>query len=241
MKSFLVLASLIVWLLAPASHAERTLVLSNPFSPPTATDARDGTIDLIYAELGRRIGVKFELQAMSAERGLLNANNGIDDGDVSRIVGLEQQYPNLIRVPEVIQHLQMMAFSRNANFRVTGPESLKSYDVGILIGWKILERMIVESHSLIKLATDRQLFTMLDKNRIDVAVIERLQGLYLLKEMKIEGVRVLEPPFVEVALYPYLNKKHADLVPKMAEALRKMKQDGTYQRILDTVRSRYAP
>jgi len=32
-------------------------------------------------------------------------------------------------------------------------------------------------------------------------------------------------------MYLYLNKKHAALVPKLAEALRDMRRDGTLQRL----------
>jgi hypothetical protein len=35
---------------------------------------------------------------------------------------------------------------------------------------------------------------------------------------------------------PYLNKKHADLIPSITAAIRSMKQDGTYQKLYaDTI------
>ena len=46
---------------------------------------------------------------------------------------------------------KMSVFSRKLDFTVAGPDSLKPYDVGIITGWKILERNIVGTHSLTKL------------------------------------------------------------------------------------------
>lgn len=223
---------------APPSAAP-PLVLNSAFFAPITSPGHDGVLDLFYAELFKRVGLKVEIQPSSAERGLLNANSGIDDGDVSRVLGIEQTYQNLVRVPEKVMYYQMVAFSRHANFEVRGAASLQPYDVGILTGWKILERNIVGSRSLVKLETGSQLFSMLDKDRLDVAVIEKLEGLHFIQTMGLKGIKILQPAFVEGDWYLYLHKKHSALAPRLAEEIRKMKQDGSYQRIFDSVLSRY--
>ncbi|NRR29119.1 transporter substrate-binding domain-containing protein [Oxalobacteraceae bacterium] len=223
---------------APAP-APTLLVLNTAFFAPITSPERDGVLDQLYAALFQRLGMRVEIQASSAERGLLNANNGTDDGDVSRVLGIDQAYPNLVRVPERVMTYQMVVFSRHASFPVKGAASLAPYDVGILTGWKILERSIVGTRSLQKLETGRQLFSMLDKDRIDLAVIEKLEGMHFIQSMGLQGIRILEPAFVEGDWFLYLHKRHAALVPRIAEELRKMKQDGSYQRIFDGVLRRY--
>ena len=52
--------------------------------------------------------------------------------------------------------------------------------------------------------------------------------------------RVLEPPFVEGDWFLYLNKKHAALVPRIAAEIKRMREDGTHQRIFEGVLNRYA-
>lgn len=225
--------------LACAARAEPVLVLNTSFFAPITSPERDGVLDLFYAELFKRVGLKVEIQASSAERGLLNANSGIDDGDVSRVMGIDQTYTNLLRVPEPVMFYQMVVFTRHANFVVNGTDSLKPFDVGILTGWKILERHIVGTRSLVKLETGRQLFAMLDKDRIDLAVIEKLEGMHFVQNMGLKGIKILQPAFVEGDWFLYLNKKHAALVPKLAAEIRNMKQDGSYQRIFDDVLRRY--
>lgn len=230
---------LLAALLLAAPAAAAPLVLNSAFSAPITAPARDGVLDLLYAELFKRVGLDFQIQSTSAERGLLNADSGVDDGDVARVVGIERNYPNLVRVAEPVMYYQMVAFSRRPRFAVAGAASLRAYDVGILTGWKILERTIVGSHSLLKLETGRQLFDMLDKERIDVAVIEKYEGLHFIRGMGLEGIVAMEPALVEGDWFLYLNKKHAALAPRLAEELRRMKRDGTQQRILAAVMNRY--
>ncbi|MDC8759901.1 substrate-binding periplasmic protein [Janthinobacterium fluminis] len=238
MKTLLFLLS--VLLAAAPARSAPPLVLNSAFTAPITAPAGDGLLDLLYAELFRRVGVAVEIQSASAERGLLNANSGIDDGDVSRVFGIEQAYPNLVRVPEPVLYYQMVAFSRKAPFAVAGTASLRPYDVGILTGWKILERTIVGSRSLLKLETGRQLFAMLDLGRIDVAVIEKFEGLHFIKSMDLQGIAMMQPALVEGDWFLYLHKRHAALAPRLAEALRAMKRDGTHGRIVAAVMRRYA-
>lgn len=237
MKRFLYLLTGL--LLACAARAEPVLVLNTSFFAPITSPEGDGVLDLFYAELFKRVGLKVEIQASSAERGLLNANSGIDDGDVSRVIGIDQTYTNLLRVPEPVMFYQMVVFTRHADFAVSGPDSLKPFDVGILTGWKILERNILGTRSLVKLETGRQLFAMLDKERIDLAVIEKLEGMHFVQSMGLKNIKILQPAFVQGDWFLYLNKKHAALVPKLAAEIRNMKQDGSYQRIFDGVLRRY--
>lgn len=237
MKTILTLLTAFFLALPPQAHAQ--LVLNTSFVAPITSPERDGILDLVYAELFKKLDIQIVIQASSAERGLLNANSGIDDGDVSRVLGIDKTYQNLVRVPEPVMYYQMVAFTRNANFTVNGAESLQPYDVGILTGWKILERTIVGTRSLVKMETGRQLFAMLDKDRIDVAVIEKLEGMHFVKTMGLKNIRILKPAYVEGDWFLYLNKKHEALVPRISAELQKMKQDGRYQRIIDRVMQRY--
>jgi len=240
MKIIVSLIALAAMLAALPAQAEPSLVLNTSYSAPITSPKKNGFLDLLYQELATRTGIKIEIQALPAERALVNANTGIDDGDVGRIAGLEKQYPNLVMVPEQVMPFQMGVFTRNASFAVNGPASLQPYDVGIVTGWKILERTIVGTRSRVTVETGEQLFTMLDGNRIDVAVIERMQGIRLIKRMGFQNIKELQPPFLQGDWYLYLNKKHAALVPILAAELKKMKTDGTSQRLYEVVMSRYA-
>jgi len=226
--------------LAPI-YAAQTLVLNTAYLAPVTSPDKSGYLDLVYEELGKRAGLNFVIQPLSGERALVNANDGIDDGDVCRIAGLDKVYPNLVRVPELLMSAQIKVFSRDANFVVTGADSLKPYDVAILTGWKIVERTVVGTHSLVNLETFEQLFDMLDKGRVDLAVAEEMMSKQVIKDMGLHSIKVLDPALLQVDWYLYLNKKHAALAPRLAEAIQQMRQDGTLQKLQAQVLDRYRP
>src|SRR3989344_512852 len=84
----------------PVVAGDPVLVLNNPMAPPLTNTQGTGFIDQLLQEIARRAGVRVRLVVLPAERGLINANAGIEDGDLNRIAGLEHTYPNLMRVPE---------------------------------------------------------------------------------------------------------------------------------------------
>jgi polar amino acid transport system substrate-binding protein len=97
----------------------------------------------------------------------------------------------------------------------------------------------VGTKSLIKVDSTRLLFTLLQKDRIDVALNARLDGLAMTKDLRISDIKVLEPPLATRRMFPYLHKKHQELVPKLAAALRAMKEDGTFDAIQTRVIERF--
>jgi polar amino acid transport system substrate-binding protein len=221
------------------AHAEQTLVINTSYDSPITSPDHSGALDQLYQELGRRLGIKIEIQSLPAERCLLNADSGIDDGDVGRIKGLDKTYTNLIMVPEAVMHFELVAFSRNENFTVNNADSLKPYNVGIVTGWKILERTIVDTKSLEKVENRDQLFSLLDKDRIDVAVIEKMMGLMTIRKHGYRNIKVLQPSYIEGDWYLYLNKKHEAMIPIIAAGIKAMKDDGTHKRIFESVHKRY--
>ncbi len=80
-----------------------------------------------------------------------------------------------------------------------------------------------------------QRFTMLAKDRVDFSGGERWTGLEYIKNHNMKNVILLEPPLMKVALYTYLHKKHAKLVPKLAAAIKSMKKDGTIKKLYNNL------
>ena len=235
-----ILLSIILNLLMGPVCAEQILVLNSGFYAPLTTERRDGLLDQLYQELSKRVGLKFEIQRLpAAERALINVNDGVVDGDAGRIQGLEKTYPNMVRVPVSVMKFEMVVFSRNADFTVAGTDSIKPYNVGLVRGWKILEQAAAGAKLVTTLESAEQMFSMLDKDRIDIALLEKIEGLHIISNLGIKGIRILHPNLLEGYWYLYLNKKHEALIPRIAAELRKMESDGTHQRIYDSVLSRY--
>ncbi|MBF0273166.1 MAG: transporter substrate-binding domain-containing protein [Magnetococcales bacterium] len=210
------------------------LVLNSPHSAPITAPDGSGVLDVFYRELFARLGMTVEFQQLPAERAVINANRGIDDGDVTRISGMETHYPNLVQVPESVMRYELVLFSRTARFKVTGPEDLQPYDVGIVTGWKIVEWNTTKAHSVTRVENVTQLFQMLADDRIDLAIIERMTGMMTIKNLEIKDVYILEPPFLVGNWYLYLHKKHQNLVPRLTAEIRRMKEDGSYTKIFES-------
>lgn len=200
-------------------------------TPPLSNGHCTGFHDLLTLELFHRLGLEVVIPRLPAGRALINANLGIDDGDLPRIAGLSRLYPNLVRVPESILSYTFVAFTRRITTTTERWDALQPYHVGIVRGWKILEENIVNPRSLIKVKDPTQLFRLLKRDRAEVVVYEQWQGLQIAKDLAIEGLRILSPPLAEREMFLYLHKKHTNLAAKAAVVLKGMKEDGTYQRL----------
>ena len=224
---------LLVALTAGSSNAATPpiLTLNDPTETPYTTKAGDGFFDLIAREAFRRAGLQLKLIKLPPERGLINANAGIEDGDLSRIAGLEKTYSNLIRVPEKMIDMDFVALARKPSPATASWAALEPIPVGHIKGWKIFESNLRPATQVITTDDPEQLLTLLGKDRIDVALYDRWMGLALAHQMAIKGVHVVEPPLATREMFIYLHQRHADKVPAIAAALKALKADGTYTRL----------
>lgn len=207
------------------------LVLSAAAAYPYSTADTRGFADRIVREAFRRVGISVRVLYASSERSLVNADEGVVDGEYLRIAGLEGRYPNLVMVPVAISEYEFVAFARRGTIRIRGWESLKPYNVGYINGWKILEENVKGVKSLTRVKGDEALFELLRNDRADVVIFERRQGEAYLKRTAERKIVAVRDSLARRKMYLYLNRKHASLVPRLAESLRRMRQDGTMQRI----------
>ncbi|MBT9568784.1 MAG: transporter substrate-binding domain-containing protein [Thiobacillus sp.] len=217
---------------APSAHAanEPTLVLNDANSAPFTNEAGTGLVDIVATEAFRRAGLKLKLVQLPAERALINANAGIEDGEISRVAGIEKAYPNLIPVPEKLVDHHFVAFTRDTSLKHASWDSLRPYSVGFIRGYKIVERNIPPGTQTLTANNAEQLMTMLDKGRVDIAIYRRWEGEALAQKMGLRNLRILEPSLAETGIYIYLHKKHSDKVPLIATALRNIRAEGLFTR-----------
>ncbi len=251
-------ALFIVLVLFPkAAFPQNTLDPSSPNNPPVTEQKYDEIVlaipyfsgdwayeyaNLVYEEIFRRLGHDFQFVVLPPERALVEANVGRLDGNAGRIefdATLKERYPNLIRVNEPLTKVTFGAYSKNGTLKVDGWNSLKDKDIliGFDRGVKMCEirlPLYVKARNLFPFTDYRLGFKMLDRGRIDLVIQIKTTGDALLKQKKFEGTKIKYIGDLEtVPVYPYLNKKHTALVPKLAEALRAIKKDGTYDRLMD--------
>ena len=198
--------------------------------PPTVSFFSE--MSTIYTEAFGRIGYTFKLICQPGERAMIDANQGAVDGEAARIMNIDRgKYPNLIRVPYPILTMKDGAYAIDGSIKIDGWKSLESkpYTVGLLKGIKSVEqrlqRYIDETH-IVTLSDVEQCLKMLMAKRIDVFIagtqiedsVFMRSGAY--NEVKCVGI------VESKVLYPWLHKRHQDLVQPLADTLRKMKSEG---------------
>ncbi|MBL8486860.1 MAG: transporter substrate-binding domain-containing protein [Rhodocyclaceae bacterium] len=230
--AFFLAAALASFLGAAAAQAPPITVSTNN----TPLDRK--ALQEISVEAFRRVGLEFRLISLPSERSLLSANNGEVDGEGLRVAGLAAQYPNLVQVPERYIGISFVAFARDPSIRVDkGWESLRSHSVAFITGWKMFEANATVARVVNRVEKPEQLFRMLEGGRIDLALYTRADGVALARSLGLADVHPLAPSLRDVDMYLYLHRRHEALVPRLAQALRDMKADGSYDRILGSLKA----
>ena len=217
------------------TFAAEKLNINTGDAPPLHKPDQSGFIDSILHQAFSRIGHEITINYLPAERSLQNANAGIDDGDSDRIAGLERIYPNLMAVPESIMDWEFVAFSKQSNIQLSSWRDIKPYSIAYITGWKIFERNTEDIRVVTPVDDVHQLFSLIINDRSDIALYEKWQGLSHLHKQKRNDVFVLSSPLAIKPKFLYLHKKHHKLIPQLAEALKIMKNDGSYQKIYGKV------
>jgi polar amino acid transport system substrate-binding protein len=191
-------------------------------------------IHAILKEAYKRIGIDAEVLMLPAQRALLLANSE-GDGAAGRVKSIKKLAPhetsNMIMVPEAITTLRLAVFTKGLDFPVKGWSSLKPYRNGARIGAKILETNVPQDRERVMQPTNIQLFKMLAEGRIDTVVEWENFGLGVIKELQLSEIKALPNRIVVKDFFHLLHIKHTNLVPKITNALKQMKDDGSYQRI----------
>ena len=195
-----------------------------------------------YKEVSQRSGINISIIELPKKRALVEANMGHYDGTAMRVINLEKDYPNLIRVKSSIFSVQHVLFSSQKgtfkgidNFHDLANYVVKNnFIVGYLNGSKKAKDELsqISLHNKIALGGPTQAFDLLKASRINAylagpGMVNRDIFNKHYKETEIQEVGV----FANFPIYPYLHEKHKTLVPLMEKALNTMIKDGSLNRI----------
>ena len=233
-RPYLISLAILLSVLPAVAHAQETdsITISTSYNNLLSNHRKTGMLDRILTEAFSRIGIKAELIYSETANSLADVNSGLADAEINRIEGMEVNYPNLVRVPESNMIMDFVAFSKT-DFQVEGWESIRDLQVGIVKGWKIYETATEHFPNRIMVPTEQELFRMLDRDRIDVALYSKLTGYSHIISKGYRGMMHLEQPLARKPMYLYLHRSRAALAEPLAEALREMKEDGSYDNIIE--------
>lgn len=227
MKRLVPICLLLLSIGAKVSFAQQTLV----FSKPGPLDYTANISEHILREAYDRIGIEVFTEIFPAERALVMSNTGAVDGEVNRIKGLQNKYPDLVPIPVPINWIDGIVFTNKESVTIEGWESLRPYEIVLRIGAKFAENG-TEGMNVTALATNDGVFKLLAFGRADVAVSTRIEGNLTIQKHGYKNIRIIEPPIQQLELFHYLHVKNAHLVPLITRELELMTAEGRIKQII---------
>ena len=209
----------------------KVYTVSTSYNNLLSNEEQNGMLDRIIQETFRRAGLECTIVYRQTDQSLFDVNAGLLDAEMNRIAGMEASFPNLLPLNEANMIMYFVAFAKR-DLPIHGWTSIRNLNVGVVRGWKILERHTDGFPKVVYVPTEKELFRMLDLGRLDIALYSKLTGYAALREYGYTGIRHLEPPLASREMFLYLNSKNSHLIPKLDAALKSMKNDGSYDRIV---------
>jgi len=104
MKFLLTIFIIFVFLL---QAKEQTLTISTGFNKIEAKFLKH-----IISDGFKRAKLNLNFQSLPNQRSLINANNGVNDGEAARISKINKIYPNLLKINVPIHHIDIVILSK---------------------------------------------------------------------------------------------------------------------------------
>jgi hypothetical protein len=225
-------------------------VRSQPTGPfVMATDQSESTYEgqwqrRIYEEAFKRLGFPIQVVIMPAQRGTVMVDSGAADGQFLRVFAYADSHPEQVRVEEPIYDVVFglwvskpeLSLRHLADLGATNWNGI--YRRGVELCQRSLSPLVA-AERLSSIATEDIGLRMLLAGRVDFyceldASVQN--ALYEPEFKNATSVRPLLTLGNPIPLYPYLNKRHAELATRLAVVLRQMKAEGLVERIRQQVR-----
>lgn len=161
--------------------------------------------------------------------------SGDIDGEPARVYSYGIKYPELVRVQPPYYYLVTAAFGlKERKFKLSTIEDLNDYKVGVVLG--IQHAMdITAGHPRVTLvASTKELYALLAKKKIDIAIDTEIDGMYNVTAMKNKSI-VRKAVFSKSSLFLYLNKDKEHYAQQLSNAITGLTKTGE----LSTLQEKY--
>lgn len=196
-----------------ASYADNVM----RFTTSSSVDAFPEVVEM-FSTIYSRLGYRIEIVKLPERRSMYEAGKrDWIDGELARVKEAEPLLPEHIRVPVPVAKIAASAFVKELNFEVNDWQSVKPYKLGSLRGIIGVEKKL-SGFNILEAGSPSQLLEMLDRGRIQVAIMPRPMGEFALKGLHY-NIRILDPPVDMFTLYHYVNKRHRALVPQLTDIM----------------------
>jgi polar amino acid transport system substrate-binding protein len=185
------------------------------------------------------MGIGIAVEEMSGDRVIQMVNEGKADGDPSRIRRFRsvsnEAADNYRLVDAPIVHVKLvMVTHKDTPVDAPSWESANRGNVLFVRGSKRIRKNVAPENRNEVEQVEKAL-ELLSNDRFRSAVVFHSQAQLVFRDNPVlrDSLVLHEKPLESFNLYPYLNKKHAALIPRLEEALKKLRVDGTMARIAE--------
>jgi len=194
------------------------------FHQPKSTAQSKYVIELL-SETYKQLGISFKLIQMNQNDVLAAANEGIIDGQLGKISGLDLQYPNLIKidVPLLTFNLELISYCQSCSLN-------QIQSLAIHTDYPVAEKYLA-SHpydgQLYKVRSLQTVLNLLIQKQVPAAmVIDFYIEPY---EQKLGAVGIQSKTLQEYQIFHYIHRKNEKLVAPLTKILTELKKSGTMQ------------
>lgn len=187
-------------------------------------------ITTLLEEAYAQLGIELVYLEMPRARSIVEANTGRIAGELGRIPGLDQDYPNLIAVDFTLFQYQLVVVADRRQCGLCELQDIKN--LAYINGMTSVEQVLAQQNykgPTVQAVDLEQLHLMYANRRVKAIALNDFEA----RELGLvdDPHNVVVPILTEVG-YHYLHKQHADLVPKLAAVLHEMHDSGRLAEIM---------
>lgn len=182
------------------------------------------TVRKAYARINKQV----DFVALPCRRSLIDANSGKFDGELGRIQGIENDFPNLLKISPPLITIEGVVLTKNIQRDVRKWSDLKDLNVAIIRG-QIFAEKGTRGMSRIVVGSYKQLTDVLNNGRADVGIGTRKDIEAMFKNLKPakENLHIIGEPVFQATLHHLVHKKNIELLSKLNPEFKRIWEDKT--------------
>lgn len=230
----------LVLLLSPTVLAKKTLQFSThiPENQPLGAISRG-----LLIEAYKKFNIELTFQVYPVNRSLKYSNSGEVDGEIFRAKFIINEFPNLVLVDEPLLYVDIVAYYLANNKEIKRPihkwKDLTPYRIAHTKGFRHIKNKMKDT-STIKMDFSLQLIPLLISQKVDVAILSKLDGDYIVNQKNYRDIDIKSAVVATIPAYHLLNSKHQALASKVKMSFKQMKVTGRSEEIISQVMRRFS-
>lgn len=220
--------------LSPASFSADSITFASG-APLDGYQAK--VIIPILTEAFSQQDIEFNAVYIPRLRALQISNSGMLDGELHRVAGFHQithdKYNNLIKIDHKLLSVYLAIFSKE-ELMIDNWDDLTQYALAYYRGRKNVDAYLSQvgaQYGIYKVNTDKQAFSMLARNKVDIVISESHLGKMLINSSsQLRGIKEIKR-LDKTDIYAYIHNKHESLIPALLRSLQLMKSQGRIKQI----------